>query len=87
MKRERGGKSKSWQECWITEMTDRWIAKLISSVTVCMKRKHVGVNYYRSNLLTGHGCLNAYLLKIWKRGSHYSDSLKDDAKYTFFECK
>lgn len=52
-------------------------------------RKHGGVNYCITQVLSGHGYFRKYLYNIGKTESAaciYSDEPLDDANQTFFKC-
>lgn len=90
--RERDARSQAiaqWQQRWETESRGRWTAQLIPQVATWMKRKHGEVDYYLTQLLTGHGYFREYLHRMGKCDSPlciYEDGQEDTAKHTFFEC-
>lgn len=54
-----------------------------------MNRKHGDIDYFITQVLTGHGCFNSYLCKIKKLDSPQCSlcgAESDDAKHTLFEC-
>ena len=79
----------TWKERWEHESRGRWTARLVGNLRGWLDRKHGEVNYYLTQLLTGHGYFRGYLYKIGKVASAaclYGDSEEDDANHTFFEC-
>jgi len=54
-----------------------------------MEREYGEVNYYLTQLLSGHGYFRKYLFRMGKTGSTcciYGDADVDDAEHTFFYC-
>ena len=67
----------------------RWIYRLITNIEVGIGRKHDQVNFYLSQLLTGHGCYRAFLYKY----GHDVDEMcpiyqntSETAEHVFFTC-
>ena len=64
--------------------------RLISNLDQCVNRRHSYLNYYLTQMLSGHGCFRAYLYKY-----KYEESSKcptcsesdEDAEHVFFACK
>lgn len=78
-----------WQERWSAETKGRWTAKLIPDVEKWKSRRFGEVNYYITQMLSGHGYFGKYLHKMGKVDSPscvYGDASLDDANHTFFEC-
>lgn len=53
-------------------------------------RRHGGMNYSLTQILTGHGCFNAYLERIKKLESAlctYCEGFIDDAEHTLCQCE
>lgn len=79
-----------WQNNWNNSITGRWTAKLIPNIKEWIERKHGEVNYYLTQLLSGHGYFQKYLHKMGKTSSPmciYEADCLDDAEHTFFTCK
>lgn len=79
-----------WQERWATATKGRWTAKLIPDVEKWCSRPFGEVNYYITQLLSGHGYFRKYLYNIKKAENKeciYGDAPIDDANHTFFECE
>lgn len=81
---------RKWQQRWEEEHRGRWTARIIPNIKAWVEREHGEVDYHLTQLLTGHGCFNAYLHRMHKVESpacQYGDSDRDDALHTFFECR
>lgn len=79
-----------WQEKWDAETRGRWTARLIPKLETWIGRRHGEVNYYLTQMLTGHGHFQAFLFKIGKvinQKCLYCESPSDTALHTFFECE
>ncbi|KAM8707458.1 hypothetical protein ACLKA7_011527 [Drosophila subpalustris] len=79
-----------WQERWRTATTGRWTFRLIPNVKSWTERGHGEVNYYLTQLLSGHGYFRKYLFRAGKTegcGCIYGDADVDDAEHTFFRCQ
>ncbi|KAL7724879.1 hypothetical protein ACLKA6_016343 [Drosophila palustris] len=79
-----------WQERWRTATTGRWTFRLIPNVKSWTERGHAEVNYYLTQLLSGHGYFRKYLFRAGKTegcGCIYGDADVDDAEHTFFRCQ
>ena len=50
-----------WQQDWANSNKGRWTYRLIPSIGEWTKRRHGQVNFYLTQLLTGHGCYRACL--------------------------
>lgn len=79
-----------WQSRWSAATNGRWTAKLIPDITIWLNRKSGEVNYYLTQMISGHGYFRKYLCKVGKCDTPYclyegTDTV-DDAEHTFFEC-
>ena len=52
-----------WQEAWNHSTKGRWTHRLIPKIDEWINRKHGEVNYYLTQMISGHGCFRAYLFK------------------------
>lgn len=59
-KSERSATIARWQSRWNASTKGRWTHRLIPDIASWMERKHGGVGYYLTQMLTGHGCFRAY---------------------------
>ncbi|KAH8392594.1 hypothetical protein KR215_009167 [Drosophila sulfurigaster] len=78
-----------WQDRWTNEATGRWTAKQIPDVKIWSNRDFGEVNYYLTQLLSGHGYFAKYLHQRGLRQQPscvYGDADIDDAEHTFFSC-
>ncbi|KAH8391591.1 hypothetical protein KR200_006242, partial [Drosophila serrata] len=55
-----------WQERWAAEARGRWTARLLPNLVAWYGRKHGDVDYYVTQMLTGHGYFAAFLHSIGK---------------------
>lgn len=79
-----------WQSRWEAESRGRWSFSLIGDLRGWTEREHGEVDFYLTQLLTGHGCFGSYLSRMGKIPSpecQYGDSDMDDALHTFFKCR
>lgn len=78
-----------WEERWRQQGGGSWTYRLIGGVVPWTDRKHGEVNFYLTQLLTGHGHFNRYLYRRSRKPSPFCDycpQMEDDARHTFFEC-
>lgn len=82
--------TQAWQTRWSAETNGRWTARLLPRLENWLERTHGEVNYYLTQMLTGHGYFRKYLHKIGKCRTPYclyeEDDETDDAEHTFFWC-
>lgn len=80
-----------WQYRWNEDRNGRWTAKLIPNIEKWISRKHGEVNYYLTQILSGHGYFRKYLHKMRKCSTPFcmyeEKEVVDDAEHTFFFCK
>lgn len=63
---EREKSLEKWQQRWSQSLADIWTHKLIQNVKPWVTRKHGSVDYYMTQVISGHGCFRTYLKKIGK---------------------
>ena len=76
-----------WQQGWDKADKGRWTYRLIPHLDKWISRRYGSVNYYLTQMLSGHGCFRAYLYK-----HKYEDSpecptcsgLEENAEHVFF---
>lgn len=78
-----------WQRMW-EEDTGKaaWTKRLIPDVRQWMGRSHGEVNYHITQMMTGHGCFQAYLKRFHLAetdGCWYCDAV-DTVEHTIFRC-
>ena len=79
-----------WQDRWEREPRGRWTSRLIPQLDIWINREHGEVNYYLTQMFTGHGYFRAFLHKIGKAVDPRClscGSENDNAFHTFFECE
>uniref|UniRef100_T1HQ86 Reverse transcriptase zinc-binding domain-containing protein n=1 Tax=Rhodnius prolixus TaxID=13249 RepID=T1HQ86_RHOPR len=76
-----------WQAAWDEEPRGRWTARLIKDVSISIRRSFGEVDFYLTQLLSGHGLFRAYLKRMGKEAQEdciYCPPVKGDAYHTFF---
>lgn len=66
----------------------RWTHRLIPQVDNWVNRKHGELNYYLTQMLSGHGCFRAYLHRFGYEESPDCPAdcgVAEDAEYVFFQ--
>lgn len=80
----------NWQARWNTNSKGRWTARLIPRIDKWINRGHGEVNYYLTQMLSGHGYYRKYLYRAGKCSTPYclyeEREIVDDVEHTFFEC-
>ncbi|KAJ8938104.1 hypothetical protein NQ318_013018 [Aromia moschata] len=80
---------RKWQREWEdTVVVGQWTKRLIPNVATWTNRKHGNVDYYLTQMLSGHGCFAAYLHKFALIESDicWYCQERDDAAHTFLHC-
>ena len=79
-----------WQKEWSEYRNENWTRALIPDVEPWYMRNFGSVNFHLTQILTGHGCFEAYLCKIKKRSSPVcifcETNVDDTAEHTIFSC-
>lgn len=86
---ERARTLEIWQAAWERESRGRWTASLITHVKPWFERKHGEIDFYLTQLLSGHGYFRLYLYRMGKVASPdcpYCPGMNDDVCHTFFAC-
>ncbi|XP_070144947.1 uncharacterized protein [Drosophila kikkawai] len=73
-----------------TTQTGRWTHTLIPNLTSWVERSHGQVDFYLTQVISGHGCFRSYL----KRFGHETEDwcpvcgsgVVEDARHELFEC-
>ena len=74
---------------WHGEQTGRWTYRLIPELATWLNREHGEVGFYLAQVLSGHGCFNAYPRRFQKRDEEiccHCDSPVDNAEHALFVC-
>lgn len=78
-----------WQQMWNNNLTKgQWTKRLIPDLHNWINCKHRNIDYYMTQVLSGHGSFQAYLKKIGVIDDDkclYCDAI-DTVEHTFFEC-
>jgi len=79
-----------WQERWDSATSGRWTHDLIPALSPWLERRHGQVDFYSTQILSGHGCFRSYLKKY---GHDTSDGcppcgsgIEENARHVLFEC-
>lgn len=86
---ERQSSTERWQMKWNTSSKGRWTFRLIPQLDRWVNRRHGEVNYYLTQLISGHGCFRAYLHKYKHEDSPECPTCRgeeEDAEHVFFRC-
>jgi len=78
-----------WQQRWTLSEKGYWTRRLIPEIAPWINRQHGEVDFYLTQLLSGHGCFRAYLHRFGHDDSPYCPSCSDtveDAEHVFFVC-
>lgn len=78
-----------WQQQWDASGRGRWTHRLIPKIEVWINRGHGELNYYLTQMLSGHGCYREYLHKFKHDDSPECPTctgLNEDAEHVFFVC-
>lgn len=79
-----------WQARWSTSTKGRWTATLIPNIRIWLNRNHGEVNYYLTQMISGHGYFRKYLHRMGKCDMPFclyeETEVIDDAAHTFFTC-
>lgn len=81
---------RNWQTRWNEEAAATWTKRLLPNINIWLDRSFGEVDYYITQMLTGHGYFRKYLYNIGKCNTPYClyerENTIDDAEHTFFEC-
>ena len=78
-----------WQHQWNAAEKGRWTYRLIPKINGWLNRNHGEVNYYLTQMLSGHGCFRAYLHRFKHDDSSECPScpgVAEDVEHVFFKC-
>lgn len=88
-RREKANSLRNWQDRWDNAEYGRWTRRLIPNIADWTNRKHGEVNYYLTQILSGHGTFKSYLYRIGKEESPHCPACantEESAEHVFFEC-
>lgn len=79
-----------WQERWNADTRGRWTQRLIPNIEKWVNRHRGDVNYYLTQMLSGHGYFRGYLHRMKKCSTPYclyeNEDVIENAEHTFFTC-
>ena len=78
-----------WQAQWASSTKGRWTHRLIPEIIPWIERRHGELNYYLTQLLTGHGCFRSYLCQTNNDTSDLCPAcplVVEDANHVIFHC-
>lgn len=78
------------QNIWETSSKGRWTYRLIPNLKGWYERKHGETSYEMTQVLSGHGCFEAYLYKYKRSNSPncpYCQNEEDTPEHTIFQCQ
>lgn len=79
-----------WQREWNEEVVGRWTHRLIPNIQEWRKRNCGQLDFYTTQVLTGHGVFNSFRKRIGKTESEdcwYHPGRKDTPEHTVLECE
>lgn len=79
-----------WQDRWNNEPRGRWTARLVTDLDKWLNREHGEIDYYLTQMLSGHGYFLKYLHTMGKVDTPvciYNDDCIDDVEHTIFRCE
>lgn len=86
---ERRRSIRRWQAQWDTAVKGRWTYRLIPQLDAWLNRNHGEVNYWLTQMLTGHGCFRSYLHRFNRDDSPECPAcpgVTEDTEHVFFAC-
>lgn len=77
-----------WQRRWENSAKGLWTRTLIPNIQRWIGRKHGGLDYYTTQMLTGHGCFKTYTKRITKTETDTCMycSHRDSPQHTLYNC-
>lgn len=78
----------AWQAEWDTSTKGAWTRRLIPLMAEWVEREYGEVNFYLTQVLTGHGCFNQYLERFKRKNTRNCNYCgePDDVEHTVFRC-
>lgn len=79
-----------WQARWSSTDKGRWTYSLIPDIRTWLGRAHGDLDFYITQLLSGHGCFRSYLHRFGHDSIPFCPScdgnVVEDARHVFFIC-
>lgn len=88
-KEERGVTMDQWQRRWEQSSTGRWTFRVIPDIMTWIQREHGELDFYLTQMLTGHGCYRQYQLRFRLDDSSSCPRcfpVIEDVEHVFFHC-
>lgn len=79
-----------WQNEWNHDLVGRWTQRLIPNIANWRKRKYGQLDFYTTQILTGHGVFNCFRKRIGKAETDkcwYHQDKEDTVEHTVIECE
>ena len=79
----------TWQRQWDETERGRWTHELIPNIELWQKRKHGELNFYLTQVFSGHGNFGSYLRRFQRRQSaicEMCNEYDDDVEHTITKC-
>lgn len=86
---ERRRTVQEWQRRWQADENGRWTFTLIPEIESWISRKHGEVDFYLTQILSGHGCFKYYLYRFRHEDNPFCPVCPDeieDARHVLFYC-
>ncbi len=77
---ERRNSSRQWQMLWDASTKGRWTHRLIPQIDAWLNQHHREVNYYLTQMLSGHKCFREYLHKFKHEDSLECPAVQESTK-------
>lgn len=79
-----------WQARWTASDKGRWTYRLIPDIKYWFDRGHGDLNFYLTQMLSGHGCFKSYLYRYGHERDPFcpkcDGNVEEDAEHVFFVC-
>lgn len=79
-----------WQARWDAVSNGRWTHRLIPKLEAWLNRKHGEVDYYLTQIISGHGCFKCYLHRFGHEEDPFCDfcdpETEEDVEHVLFAC-
>lgn len=77
-----------WEAQWVDRPTTKWTRRILPNLRAWASRKHGEVDFWLTQILTGHGGFRAYLKLIGKHADGLCPEcvVMEDAHHVFFVC-
>jgi hypothetical protein len=79
-----------WQHAWSGGTNGAWTRELIPDLRPWYERAHGQIGFHLTQVISGHGCFEAYIHRIGKTAVPYCyhcHGMVDTAEHTVFHCR